>query len=164
MPAPHKQTIENQEQFDAFMQYYNDGEARSLEKTSIVINRPLKTLQSWSSKFQWQKKMAQLDLEIIKKSQAKMIKEAVKQKDDYRKIVRACLSKIMKADTKELLVKPKNVNDIVNLIKMDLVLMGEASDKQDINTPASFADMVKRIQAKRTAESGQEDLSQYEQG
>ena len=147
-----KQTVENQQQLNTFMEYYQMGDNRSLlivaEKTGI----PVKTLQYWSSKFDWKVKIYKLDLTIAEEMQRKMVKDIVKQKNEYRKIVRNLIAKIINKDTKDLMLKPKNIQDIATLIKMDLTLMGESAEKEGDVSTGSFADIVTKLKSMRSSE------------
>ena len=132
------------------MTYYQMGDERSHAKCAEKLGRSIKTIELWSKKFQWQKKIAQLDLQIVEQLRSKMVKDIVKQKVNYQKLVNGLIAKVIKEDTKELLIKPKNINDVVNLIKTSLLLAGESTEREEL-IGGSFVDMVKRIKANRTA-------------
>jgi hypothetical protein len=49
-----------------------------------------------------------------------------------------------------LLIKPRNINDVVNLIKTSLLLAGESTEREEVIT-GTFVDVVKQIRAKRSS-------------
>jgi hypothetical protein len=148
---------ESPEQFEAFMSYYQLGDERSLAKVAEKIGRPLKTVEVWSRKFQWFKKVAQLDLQIVEQMRSKAVKDFVKQRLQYQKLVNNLIAKSFREDTKELLLKPKNISDLVMLIKTNLLLGGEPTEREELVT-GTFVDLVKRIKSKRSIqETGSEE-------
>lgn len=142
---------ESPEQFEAFMAYYQLGDERSLAKVAEKIGRPLKTVEVWSRKFQWYKKVAQLDLQIVEQMRSKAVKDFVKQRIQYQKLVNNLIAKSFREDTKELLLKPKNISDLVMLIKTNLLLGGEPTEREEVVT-GTFVDLVKRIKSKRSSQ------------
>jgi hypothetical protein len=151
-----KQPQENPEQFEAFMTYYQMGDERSFTKVAEKIGRSIKACEVWSKKFHWQKKIAQLDLQIVEQLRSKMVRDIVKQKMNYQKLVNNLIAKIIKEDTKELLIKPKSINDVVSLIKTSLLLAGETTEREELLT-GSFVDLVKKIKANRSSEAEVDD-------
>lgn len=121
--------------------YYAMGEKRSmarLRQEVLLKNDPdiapmlpsLTVMKKWSTEFNWQERIQQRDIEISKKMEQKTNTTILNQKADYRKLIKEAIDDWYKkfADGK---AGPENVSDLEKLIKLDLLLMGEATDKND---------------------------------
>jgi len=147
---------ETPEHIQIFELYYAMGNSRSLEK---LLNRlhqdgtktapSMRTLKRWSNEFNWQQRVEQRDIENSKALEDKLKpqtnKTIVNTKADYRAeiktqlgILKAILNQAIKDIKENNIIRVSNTNelkDVVNsyekLSKLDLLMMGEATDRTE---------------------------------
>lgn len=118
---------ENLHQKEAFELYYSLGESRTLDKVAELLGRNKRTLYEWSTRFNWQERVLQYDIEISKKLKEKTVNTIANEKANYRKIIKLAISDFVKRLSSGE-IKVATVAELEKLIKMDLVLMGEADE------------------------------------
>jgi hypothetical protein len=136
----------------AFEQYYLLGEKRSLKRLSDVTNHDLNKLVRWRKKYDWEAKVMERDGLVRNILMAKsagtiaaiklqysgiinhLVQDMIKNIDSYNKKVAEMNKNI--TDPKQLL-NFKNLiysaDDFEKLIKLDLLLRGEATSRAEIS-------------------------------
>jgi len=143
-----KETIRHQKAFD----YYYLLDKRSIPKVAQKYAISTAAVKKWSKAFNWQARAEQRDIEIAKKLEKKVDDIIVNTKADYRRdiksaygiikaIINTAIANVKDKDgnlIKKLIPKIRNVEDtkksiesMEKLIKADLLLMGEASDRTE---------------------------------
>jgi len=144
-----KETLRHQKAFDY---YYLLGDKRSIQKVCLKYAVSTAAVKKWSIAFNWQVRVHQKDIEIAKKLEKKVDDIIVNTKADYRRdiksaygiikaIINTAIANVKDKDgnlIKKLIPKIRNVEDtkksiesMEKLIKADLLLMGEASDRTE---------------------------------
>ena len=121
---PNTLSKENELQRKAFELYYGLGDKRSLRAVAETIGRTERTVAGWSRAFNWVARVPQRNIENAQNSnEAKITAELT----DVRTInnLMADFSK----DIAQGKVKVKNINDFERLVKLDMLLMGEATER-----------------------------------
>jgi hypothetical protein len=118
-------------QHEAFEYYYSLGHDRSFDKVGDKFGFTPRTITEWSRRFGWQERIIQYDIESSQKLKEKTIDAVVQEKANYRKIIKKMVGDIVDA-LKDGKFKAKNVQDLERLIKLDLLLMGEITDKTEV--------------------------------
>jgi len=136
---------------DAFDYYYSLGAARSYTEVARKFNVSRTSLAKWAKAFNWMDRIAQRDIENSKKIQAKTDRTIVNTKADYRRDVRLALQPLKAAINKVIVKNPDTgkpevkipideARDLASvivsfekLIKLDLVLMGEADSHTQVS-------------------------------
>ena len=143
---------ETPEHIEIFELYYAMGENRSLENLhqKYPNDTPkIDALKKWSKAFNWQQRVEQRDIENSKALEDKLKpqtnKTIVNTKADYRAeiktqlgILKAILNQAIKDIKENNIIRVSNTNelkDVVNsyekLSKLDLLMMGEATDRTE---------------------------------
>jgi len=125
--VPKKSQKETEAQKTAFELYYNMGEKRSLEAVANSCGKSTRTIGEWSRKFQWKDRILQKEIEETaeKGSTANAVLDV---KAEYRKVIRALVAAFVK-DFKAGKVKIKNIQDFERVVKLDLLLLGDPTDR-----------------------------------
>ena len=118
--------------------YYVMGKDRSLAKLRKKLMHPkctqnapsLDTLKRWSRSFHWQEKVKQTDTEVSEILKKKLKKTAVNSKADYRELIKEVIDKF-KEELKEGKIKMSKPQDINEMIKLDLLMMGEPTGRDE---------------------------------
>lgn len=120
------ETLRHQEVFEI---YYAMGDARSLRNLSDIVGTAYKTLETWSSVFKWQDRVAQRDTELIKRIQEDFKDEVLKYRCFYIEVVKEMISDCFEVDEKtkkrKINIKATSVADIERLVKLHMSLMGD---------------------------------------
>lgn len=137
-----KLSKENELQKKAFEIYYMLGEKRSLRAVAEEIGRTERTVAGWSRSFSWVARVAQRNIEDAKNRREEQINT---QLTDVRTRYRIIINNFMAQLSKDVLdgkIKIKNVQDYERLVKLDLLLMGEAVERTEVTgtTELSQAD------------------------
>lgn len=120
---------ENSLQREAFEIYYQLGDKRSLRAVSEQIDRTERTVAGWSRAFSWVDRVSQRELEE-KKEHDEILAQTVETKTKYRIMINNLMAMASrKIASGEL--KIRNVQDLERVIKLDMLLMGEATDRQE---------------------------------
>lgn len=137
-----KLSKENELQKKAFEIYYMMGEKRSLRAVAEEIGRTERTVAGWSRSFSWVARVTQRNIEDAKNRREEQINT---QLTDVRTKYRIIINNFMAQLSNDVLngkIKVKNINDFEKLVKLDLLLMGEAVERTEITggTELSQAD------------------------
>lgn len=137
---------------EAFETYYALGDKRSYMALAQRLNVSKTSIAKWSKAHNWLMRATQRDIEIARRLERKTNTAIVNSKADYRKEIRenlkllkavlgTALQKVKDEDGNvktELIISvdsAKNVADIVQayekLVKLDLVLIGEADSRTE---------------------------------
>lgn len=135
---------ENKLQREAFEIYYQLGDKRSLRAVAEKVDRTERTIAGWSRAYNWVDRVKQREIEDARNS-ALSTNALNSQTTDIKTRYRIMLNNLMaKASRKiasgELAIR--NIQDFERVVKLDLLLMGEATDRQD-NTGTSSAELSK---------------------
>jgi len=141
--------VETKRHIEAFDYYYALGEERNLVSVALQYGFSERAVAGWSKDFNWQMRIAQRDLENGKKIMAKTDEVVVNTKADYREDIRralqpvkAAINKVIVKDTKtgelDVDITVDNAMQLAavigafeKLVKLDLLLMGEADSRTD---------------------------------
>jgi hypothetical protein len=115
---------------EAFEHYYASGATRSLRYTAGVQGVSIKSIGAWSREFDWPSRVEQRDMQNAKRLQKATDDTVVAVKAKYRKIVQAAIGKFVQGLQTDA-IAVETVTDLERLIKLDLLLMGEATDKTE---------------------------------
>lgn len=127
-----KLTKENELQSRAFELYYGLGEKRSLKAVAETIGRTERTVAGWSRSFNWVARVTQRNIE---NSQNKREEAINTQLTDVRAKYRVIINNFMAELSKRVVkgeIKIRNIQDFERLVKLDLLLMGEATDRTEV--------------------------------
>lgn len=135
-----KETLKHKEIFE---QYYVVGNDRSLAKLRGEMMSPegvsdvpsLKTLKRWSKAFGWQKRIEERDKVIARKLEAKVDREIVRSKANYRTLVNKVVAKF-EAKLKAGKIKINQPQDLDIMAKLDLLLQDGAPE--DVTITVNF--------------------------
>jgi hypothetical protein len=137
---------ENKLQREAFEIYYQLGDERSLKKVAERVDRTERCVAGWSRQFHWVDKVSQREIEEKKQDSAiNILAQTVDAKTKYRLMMNNLLARASKMIANGEL-KIRNVQDLERVVKLDLLLMGEATDRQESNNTAELSNAdVKRL-------------------
>jgi len=139
---------------EAFEYYYSLGNERSYPKVAskFIVSRT--SIKKWSKAFNWQDRIELRDIANGKKLEAKTDKAVVNSKADYRALIRKVVKEFEKKlkDKKIIISKP---GDLAEMAKLDLLMMGEATERGELNITNAKQKLVDKINsiAKRARES-----------
>jgi transposase-like protein len=132
----------------AFDYYYSLGEEKSLTSVARKFNVSKQTVTKWNKSFNWQHRVEQRDIENGKELEKKTNNAIVNSKADYRALIKKTVD-----EYKERLrlgrIKISRPQDLESLAKLDLLMMGEATDINKVNT---FSDWVQQVNQKKKDE------------
>jgi hypothetical protein len=134
--------IESLQHKEAFEYYYSLGEERSLLKVAPKFTVSTTSLKKWSAAFNWQDRVIQRDIEISKGLEKKTNSTIINEKANYRRIIREAIQSMGDIDV-------KCAKDLETLVKLDLLLMGESTEKTDNKVSidnVSLEDKLKMIE------------------
>jgi len=137
-----RETLQHKE---AFNFYYTLGKNRNITKVAQNFDVSRAAVAKWSKAFEWQEQIKKRDKRISKRVERLTDNDIVKEKAKYRDMIRAVLShsvKIDKSGNMKCSIWPETVKDIIDLIKADLLLMGEPTERVQL----SDEERAKKIQ------------------
>ncbi|MBA7548977.1 hypothetical protein ES705_41445 [subsurface metagenome] len=125
---------------EIFNLYYAMGDDRSIKKlwnklnqddTKMIPKVPsYQTLKRWSKTFSWQERIKQTDIEVSEILKKKLKETAVYSKESYRKLIKEVIDKF-KEKLEEGKIKISKPQDIIEMIKLDLLVMGEPTGREE---------------------------------
>ena len=118
-------------------------ERRTLKAVADKIGKTERTVSNWSKRFDWVARVKQREIEDAKALDISAFKEkTVDLKTRYRLLINNLFSDANKRIANGEL-KIKNIQDMERLIKLDLLLMGEYTDRIENETTTAFSDADK---------------------
>jgi hypothetical protein len=122
---------ENSLQREAFELYYHLGDKRSLKRVAEQIERTERTVAGWSRMFNWADRVKQREIEdAMNEGVNRLNAHTTDIKTRYRILINNLITQASKkVASGELSIK--NISDLERVVKLDLLLMGEATDRQD---------------------------------
>lgn len=126
------QRVESREQLEAFELYYSLGLDRSLQIVADKVGKNVRTVSGWRSKYEWDDRVAQRELEVARNAGLNELhRETLAIRTMYRKAINTLLMQADK-DIKEGKLQIENVEDLERVIKLDLLLMGEPTERIEV--------------------------------
>lgn len=126
-----KLTKENELQSRAFELYYGLGEKRSLKAVAETIGRTERTVAGWSRSFNWVARVTQRNIENAQNKREEAVNTQLTDvRTRYRVIINNFMAELSKRVAKGE-IKVRNIQDFERLVKLDLLLMGEATDRTE---------------------------------
>lgn len=110
---------------EAFEYYYSLGDNRSLPQVAQKFTVSTTSLKKWSGAFNWQERVLQRDIEIGKKLVTKTNTTVLNEKAKYRRLIQDAIAGM--GD-----IKVETVKDYEIMVKLDLLLMGEATSNDTV--------------------------------
>ncbi len=121
-------SVESAEQVEAFELYYSLGSERSLQLVADKLGRNTRTVLGWSSKYNWDNRVAQRALEVAKQAGLEELhRETLAIRAEYRKRMDALLEQAYK-DIQKGKLQIESIEDLEIVVKLDLLLMGEPTE------------------------------------
>lgn len=131
------QRVESKEQLEAFELYYSLGAQRSPQLVADKIGKTERTVRDWSSKYEWDNRVAQRALETAKQAGIEELhKETLAIRTEYRKAMDGLIAQAVK-DIQEGKLQIENIEDLERVVKLDLFLMGEPTERVEWHTVLS---------------------------
>lgn len=119
---------ENSLQKEAFEIYYHLGDKRSLRAVAEKIERTERTIAGWSRAFNWVDRVSQRAIEDAKNMGGNALNlQTTDVKTRYRILMNNLMAKASNQIAEGKLAI-KNIQDLERVVKLDLLLMGEATD------------------------------------
>jgi transposase len=115
---------------EAFEYYYSLGEKKSLTLVARKFNVSKQTVTKWNKAFNWQQRVEQRDIENGKRLEKKTDNAVVNSKAEYRALIRKTVD-VFKERLKEGKIKISRPQDLESLAKLDLLMMGEATERNE---------------------------------
>lgn len=116
--------VETLQHKEAFEYYYALGENRSIPQVAQKYAVSVPAVKKWSKSHNWQERVVQRDIEISKGLEKKTNTTILNEKANYRRIIKETIAKMAG-------VEVSNIKDLDTLVKLDLLLMGEATEKNE---------------------------------
>lgn len=150
---------ENLKQLQAFEYYYSLGSNRNIQAVSKQFKRTDRTIYGWSGCYNWKERVMQRDIVIGKELAHKNINAVIDEKANYRKIIKLGMMEFVK-ELKDGTIKLRTVADYERMVKLDLILMGEASEITQNTTEVGMTD-ADRQAMKEYADAMKESLKAH---
>lgn len=139
---------ENNLQKEAFELYYHMGDKRSLRAVAEKIERTERTVAGWSRAYNWVDRVKQREIEDARNMGGNALNsQTTDVKTRYRILMNNLIAKASKSITEGKLAV-RNVQDLERVVKLDLLLMGEATDN---TTSSSTTELSKADQERLDA-------------
>lgn len=124
---------------EAFEYYYSLGAERTLEKVAKYLKKNNRTISNWNRQFNWQERVKMRDIEVSKKLAEKTTNAIVDEKANYRKVIKLAMGRLIK-ELQDEDFKSKGIQDLERLIKLDMLLMGENTEKVELDNKQSISE------------------------
>lgn len=127
-----QETLQHKE---AFEYYYSLGTQRNLIAVHVWFKCGKRTVEIWSKAFNWQERVIQRDIELSKGLEKKTNTTILNEKANYRRIIKETIGKMEE-------ISINNTKDLETLVKLDLLLMGEATEKNETDNKIDFSHLT----------------------
>lgn len=153
---PHSLEMSPDKQ-ELFLRFYEMGTQRSAAKLSSESGVPATTIAKWSSKYGWIERIRRIDSQSTKIVEQKIIDKNAKAKEMHIALIDGMIAKIVDKRTKKIKITPKDPKQVVELMKMRLLLTGEADSRSENNVKLTMPELFEQLEKKRALERGRLD-------
>jgi len=122
---------------EAFNYYYSMGSLRTMKQVAAKYGVSLTAVKKWSQAFDWSNRIELRDVENARRLEKKVDTAVVNAKASYRKIIQLSISKFV-LQLQAQKVNIETIQDLERLIKLDLLLMGEATERSSAEMPQTM--------------------------
>ena len=131
---------ENPLQREAFEIYYLMGDKRSLRAVAEKVGRTERCVAGWSRAFNWVDRVSQREIEEHKNSDNmdEILAQTVASKTSYRIMI----NNLMKDASRKIArgeLTIRNIQDYERIVKLDLLLMGESTERSETTGSAELS-------------------------
>lgn len=138
---------------DAFDYYVSLGPERSYEAVAAHFGVSASGVKKASARDHWQSRLAQIDTEVQARLVQRIVDEIDEMRDRHLKTVRAIMGRALKALQQFPLTSGMEAVRAAELaIKLERLVMGEASERTEINTDDVIRQEMKRWLVPRDAD------------
>lgn len=137
--ATEKLSNETTAQKEAFEIYYALGSKRSLKVVAQQAGKTERTVAGWSRSFNWRARITQREIDEANNRETNNISA---QTMDVRTRYRIIMNNLIARATEKMAkgeLEIKSISDMERVVKLDLLLMGEATEKVDRNGVVEFS-------------------------
>jgi hypothetical protein len=136
------ETVEMKQLFEI---YYAMGDARSYRRLSEEQKVPESSIKRYSRSFNWSRRIEQRDLSVMDEVERRTHEAVVYGKSQYRQLI-GTLTERFSTDVHNGKIRINSVNQFVELVRLDLELMGEESEgKKAVDNLASALEIIAGI-------------------
>jgi len=142
---------------EAFEYYYSLGDKRSYPQVALKFTVSRTSIKKWSKAFNWLDRVELRDIDNGKKLEAKTDKAIVNSKADYRALIKKVVEEFeQKLINKKIIIsKP---GDLAEMAKLDLLMMGEATEKGELIITDAKRKLVDKI-SRLASRAGEDKVS-----
>ena len=123
---------ENPLQREAFEIYYQLGDQRSLRLVAEKVGRTERTVAGWSRAYSWVDRVSQREIEEHKNTENN--NNILAQTVDVKTRYRIMMNNLMAMASRKIAsgeLKIRNIQDLERVVKLDLLLMGESTERTE---------------------------------
>lgn len=117
---------------EAFEYYFSLGGERSYSLVAKKFNKNYRTISQWANRFNWKERIVIRDAEVSKRLSEKTTNAVIDEKANYRKVIKLAMAKLIK-ELQEEDFKSKGIADLEKLVKLDMLLLGETTEKVELD-------------------------------
>jgi hypothetical protein len=129
-----------------FEYYYSLGNERSLKKVCEKFKISPTTANRYSSAHDWQERIKELEDRAIAKVKENLIEDIAELKTRYRSIIQDTIDTFIDRLGRGAVVL-SDIADLERLVKLDLLLLGEATEKIDNKYEFTVTEVIGRVKA-----------------
>jgi hypothetical protein len=127
---------------EMFEYYYSLGSQRSFVKVCEKFNVSETSVKRYAKSFNWTKRVEQRDLANANELERRTNEAVVNSKAMYREMIKELTDQFAK-DVKAGKIKIRSTKAFVELVQLDMELMGVGDEESDTDNVASLVDMLK---------------------
>lgn len=143
------ETVEMKQLFEL---YFAMGKDRSYRRLSEEQKVPESSIKRYSRSFNWTKRIEQRELAVMDEVERRTHEAVVYGKSQYRQLI-GILTERFHSDVSSGRIRINSVNQFVELVRLDLELMGEEnSGKKEVDNLAGAFEALARAREERKKE------------
>jgi len=124
---PEKETVKAIRMFEY---YYSLGDKRTLKDVAKKFKVSKSTVLRYSSAFDWVQRVTDIESKAIDKLKDELVEDSTKIKRRYRLMIQKTIDTFVDRLNRGLVVV-SDIVDLEKLVKLDMLLLGEATEKID---------------------------------
>jgi hypothetical protein len=106
---------------------------RSLRGVAKRFQVPVSSIARWAHKFDWQARAAAIDAQVAEKAHRNLAEEIATRKTNQLKVIRLVYARFIERLQAKGSAKMIGVQDFLAAAKHELFLLGEPTDRTDVN-------------------------------
>jgi hypothetical protein len=143
---PEKMPSMNDAQYELFLEYYQMGDGRSLKGLAQMHPEISETsIERYSARYRWREKIKKIEEDAREQVETELAGKIADTKMKYYRLLDNLIGKTVDKRNKKLTIKIKKPKDLMEAMKMQLLIMGDVTDRTELKGNVTWQAIMEKL-------------------